>query len=364
MNKMGNVMIGWILVILVSLALVGGGIVAFNSGLLGGTQVPSEVVITSGVITTAGACSSACPTDLDWAGTINLRNGLNTSGSQNFDTAMYFYTSDGTLKTTITDTTSGAATLTCGDTYNVQLLSAGGANGNSSKFRAGSGYTLVNGGDATFLACGSGNTVTFVGGQHGLPEVRARDIVNDAFLIDRGDTSGTDYDTTDGVVWNSTSATGSGGITINSGGEFHVIQYMRAQTDDVFINDLGAYVLIDADTTEWNTAGAVAKFDGVVAEEVSALLNSNEEIAYNTYELVYFFDAKDIGRTNEVAFDFQIFALGGTNPAGAANISIDWAPIGRYASSADSNVLKVGSVDDSSSRSDIHTRWDSEYWII
>jgi hypothetical protein len=339
------------------------GLLAFMA--FGGNSAPapssSGSSSTGGIQPTASQCSVACPDDLDWAGTINVRNKLNSTGAENFDTTTYFYEADGSLKTSITDTTSGAATLTCGNTYAVKVQSTSGAAGDSGAFIDGSGYTANPDGTASLTACGSGSTITFVSRQHGLPEIRVRDNVNDGLAFSHGnDDDAVTYQTTDGAVFGS--STNGSAIAVGAGGNLEFTQFVRATADDQNVNDLGMWILIDAGTSIWDKPAV--KIDGASASEASAQLSADEKIAYNGYEYVFFVPAsRVIDNNDKLEINIDINALGGTNPDGDDNISVDYAPIGHFQSNSDSNVLKVGAVDDSSSRGDVHTRHDTVIWV-
>lgn len=316
-----------------------------------------------------------CASDKDWAGTVNVRNSLNSSGTENYDTTMYFYNlnsdgSRGALFTSITDTSSGAVTLSCGELYQAEIRSTSGAAGDSAYVKSVSGSNIVDekvdstAGTYTFRPISTGGTISVNSNQHGNFEVRAKDLINDAFLFDDQDASATNYETTDGVIFNGT-AVGDNGITIASGGELRVRLYARATQIDENANDYaGTYILIDADTTVWNDQKSVLKIDDADAPEVSGSLTASEKAAYNSYEFVYKIQGnRDIVQNNEVLIDYSLFALSGQNPTGAHNVSIDFAPIGKYPATLNSDNLNTGSVDDSTSRTDIHTRFDTVFAI-
>lgn len=315
----------------------------------------------SGGITAPGICSTPCPDDLTWNGTINVQNALNNTGVETYDTTTYFYTySDGAienLKSKITDTISGSVSLTCGQEYLVEVISTDGAAGDSSEIlSAPSNAELTADGSAIFTACGDGSTMTFKMNQRGVPEVRAKDVINDGFMYTSTGSPNTDYHTTDGVAFNAT-ANGTA-QSVGSGGELHVIQYVRANLDDNDFNDQGVIVLIDAAPSVWDEP--TIKIDGVVKSDSMASLNADERIAYSDYEYAYLIPKdRAITKNGEVSVDINIFALSGVDPTVANAISVDYAVRGKYESTTESDTVKLGAVKDDSSKTQVYTLHDT-----
>ena len=349
---------------LILAAVIVVGVMIFNAG--PSVTTGTNGAGTSGGITVQNMCKGdPCPDTLNWAGIISVRNAANTSAQETYDTTTNFYFENGNLRLSVTDTTSGANTLTCGKTYTVRTLSTSGAEGDSGYFLDGTGYTVNEDGSATWTACGSGHTINFISRKHGLPEVRAFDVINDGFMVDNTDTTATDYETVDGTAYLTTS-TASGavnGTDVGSGQEFHVKIYYRATDVHTNANDLGTYILIDAPVATWNTP--TVKLNGISVDEASSRLSSDESTQYNSYEYVYWIDRSYIlTRSNEIVIDFSVFALGGQNPTTADNISIDFAPVGTFESADDSSILKIGAVDDTSTINDVHVRHDLVFAIV
>ena len=285
---------------------------------------------------------------------------------------MNFYQVDasgvqGALYTSITDTSSGSVTLACGEKYVVETRSTSGAAGDSAIISSANlaGATIDSAtGKLTFTPTGNGGTLTVMSHQHGNSEVRAFDLINNAFLFDDQDASATDYETTDGVKFNGTTV-GDNGITVGSGGELRVRVYYRANQIDEDANDIGGtYVLVDAATSAWDGTRRTMTINGVISPDVTTSLNADEKSAYSNYEYVYKIPAGlDITNSKETLLDFSLFAKSGQNPTGAHNVSIDFAPIGKFASQLNSDTLKIGSVLDDSANTDVHTRFDTEFAI-
>ena len=314
-----------------------------------------------------------CPSDLTWAGTMTVQNVLNTTGAQTYDNTMNIYSvnGDGSLNyvTQITDTTAGAVSLTCGVPYAAKILSVNSKEvaGDSSRLRrviSSSGAANVRVDDMGvlyFTPTGAMGAITVGSENHGHLEVRAFNVLQNAYMykVDSAD-SGTTYTSLDGVRF--TNASEAAVTTVGLGGEFHVKLYARTNHSDLDFNDLGVYFLVDAATDTWKEP--TIKFDGATATRVDGSFNADESIAYSNYEYAYLISKdRHLLNNNQIEIDIQFFALAGQNPAGAHNISTDFAAIGRYASTADSTDLKVGSVDDSSSRTSVYTLFDVE-WAI
>ena len=202
-------------------------------------------------------------------------------------------------------------------------------------------------------------TYTVGGYQHGVLEVRTKDILNNNFMFDNnaGDAGALDYET-DGVTFTSTTANTTN-TSVGSGGEFHVIQYFRPTVDDNIWGDIGgSYMLVEAPVSIWNEP--TVRLNGVLLANVKGQMNSDESKAYTGYEEVYKYDSF-VKRQQEAAVDLDLFALSGVDPA--SGIEIDHASRGAFASVSNSNIVKEGAVDDSTSLTQIHTLIDTNYFI-
>ena len=301
-----------------------------------------------------GACSVACPTDLVWAGTVNIQNSLNKTGVETYDTSSYFFdTADSSLKATVTDTSSGAVSLTCGRNYKLQTVSSSGAAGDSSYLGSADLGTSDSNGNIVFNACGDGTVFTVQSQQHGLWEVRAFDLINNAYFLNQSNHSGLVYH--QGTPLNFTSTTSNTtGTSVSSGGELHARIEMRANVDDQNLNDRGIYVLIDAASNRWNVPNV--KVDGTQLQEIKGSLSNDERRAYANYEYVFLIpQSRVITQQNEAKVDFSMFALSGIDPTAADQPTVAFAPIGQYVSTKTNNLLIVSSVQDNSANTAVHT---------
>src|SRR3990167_3007491 len=257
MNTKGKAGSGWkvigiVAVIAVALFLV--------MGLFGTEQSTSGTGSTS-----SGVDVSQCPSDLTWSGTVNVQNVLNSSATQNYDSTVYFYkTGTDILKTSITDTTSGSVTLTCGETYDVKILSTGTSTrtGDGGRIRSlsASGSVINDDGSATFLAKGDGETLTIGTNEWGTLELRVYD--NDqASFVQHPDGGSSNYSFIDGENF-----TGSGvnGFDVDSGGEINLNYDLRAYNSSLAYNEYGVYILVDADTSLYDVP--TIRVDGAVVE--------------------------------------------------------------------------------------------------
>lgn len=304
-------------------------------------------------------CSSACPDTGAWTGTVTIQNKWNSTDVESFDTTSYFYVTDPktgalqSLEASVTDTSAGAVTLTCGRQYTMKTASTSGAAGDGSFLHSSDLGKSDGNGNIVFDACGRAQTFTVKGEQHGLWEARAYDIVNDGYLLNQSNHSGLIYH--QGAVLNFTSTTSNTtGTAVGAGGEVHARIEIRATAEDENLNDRGIYILVDAAANRWNKPTIM--LDGSSLAEVKASLSEDEKVAYANYEYVFKVpQTRDITRTHEAKVDFSMFALTGTNPTAADQPLVDFAPIGQSLSTKDNNVLKVGSVRDDTARTNIHT---------
>lgn len=349
----------WTIAVVVGILaiLVAGGIfIGGKQSTIGGVTTPPSNVVPS-------ICPSdnLCPTDLAWAGTANMQNKANTTGVETYDTTTYFFDKDsGTLKTSITDTSSGAVTLTCGRSYVVKTASTAGEAGDSARLIDTDIGSVNSNGEVEFTACGDGETFTIGSNQHGLWEIRAFDVINNGFAFNYSTSTGTSpsgltatsYIAGDQVYGSSTNATN---ISVGSGGEAHWIAYIRPSGTDTNLNDMGTLVLVDAASSEWNEPNVF--IDGVKQSNVkNSALDANEIKAYADYEYVYLIPAsRSITRSNELKFDFSVFAASGNDPTSADSIPIVFAPRGKTTSTQTNNLILTSAVQDDSSLTRIHT---------
>ena len=370
-NRKGAIpVLGWIAIII--------AVVVF--GAIGFSMIPQTQTGGDGVVET----SVSCPSDQTWTGTVSVQNLLNDTGAETFDTTMNFYTikADGSqdelsyneigaggFSTSITDTTSGSATLSCGKRYAVKILSTSGAGGDPSLVRSIVSQSSVAdakvNADGVFVFTARDNSGAFTLGVHQVGNIAARvfDFVEGADYIYCQDcATKTEWNATDAANWTSTTNNLTS-VTVGSGGEYHVRLETRAVVNDQNVNDRGIYVLVNANTGTWGSP--IVKINGVNAVDIiDSGLNPDETKAYSAYEYAYLI-GRNTPLTNKehVDVDMDIFALGGQNPAGNT-LDIDLSPIGSYASVSDANNLKVGSVDDSSSRTQVYTLQDETFAVV
>jgi hypothetical protein len=344
MKKKGQAMqfwgIGLVVIIIAMFAWKSGILDKFQLGSVGGK-------IEGGV--------DFCPDDGDTTmGDFSVFNAENKTGTESFDLTYRFIGEDGSIVSGTDSTDPTDFTLNCGSCFTVKAISASGADGDSARFvgvRQGNAELL---GDGTVKYCPirSNEVLHLEGEMHGALEARAKDVILDGFMYDGNDATATDYET-DGVSFNTTSA-GSANTAVGSGGEYHVKLYYRPTLEANVYGDVdGYYILVEASTTVWDKP--TVKVNGISLSDVKEQLNPDEQKAYNAYEWVYKV-SDTISRNAEHEMDLQIFALSGVDPS--TDIETDFASIGAYASSSDTNNIKVGAVDDSSSQTQIHTLED------
>jgi len=302
--------------------------------------------------TTTDTPLAACPSDLTWSGTVDVQNTINEGSAETYDTTAYFYVS-GTdvLKTSISDTTAGAVSLTCGQVYDVKVLSTSGAAGDGGYIYSTTHGTANDDGSVTFTATSTNaGRITLGMNQHGVPEIQVFDASTAAFVNEGAGTTG--YKATDGVNWTSSTNNTQPKI-VGSGGEIDYVISLRSTVSDENLNDFGIYVLIEAPTNIWDVP--VVKADGVTLEDVKGTLNPDEAKAYSNYEYVYLIpQGSEVSLNDKVTIGFNIFALSGQNPGTSDDIEMDFAMRGTYTSIDNANILKVGAVDDTTSQAQVY----------
>ena len=299
--------------------------------------------------------------------TFSVQNALNTSGTETFDTGYRFTDVMDNSVVSGTDSTAGSVTLVCGRSYLIEGLTASGAEGDNAEYVSvkSGGAIVQSDGTVLFKATKPSDSLTLGGQQRDTLEFRMFDVINNNFMYDNNaaDSSNLDYET-DGVNFTSTTNNATS-TSVGSGGELHVKLYYRSLTaDDTNWNDIGGhYVLIDAATATWNIP--VVRINGVLSSNVKGQLNADEAVAYNGYEYVYLSD-EAVYKNKEATVDVDIFALSGVNPAtgGTDDVQIDLAARGAYAATANSNDVKIGSVQDNSAKTTVETVQDTFVSVI
>lgn len=294
---------------------------------------------------------ATCDEDGQTALTLSVQNVLNTTGVETFDMGVRIIGGDGEIQAG-TDTTSGSYTLNCPGDYVVKGLSASGASGDSAEFvSVVSGDAEAKDGDVVIRIRKAVQAVTIGGQQHGVLEARAFDVLNNGYAYN-GDNNALDYET-DGATF--TGTTNGTALAIGAGGEFHYRFEYRPTVDDNVYGDIGGYlVLVDAATSVWNVP--TMKINGVTYTNYKEQLSADEKIAYADMEYVYLAPSDKIRQTAQSVLDWQMFALSGVNPT--ADIALDFAARGAYASSTNSNLVKIGAVQDNTAKTVVHQNED------
>jgi len=334
-------------IILGILALVGVKVPtgAFSIGGQGGSGSLSEVNL----------CGDAKTTTL----TYSFQNIRNTSASETFDTGYRFSAVSGGSSNVVTgtDSTSGSVSLTCGQKYKIEHVSASGVDGDSARI-----VSLISGnakilpdGTAEFMANEPTQSLILGGEKHTDLEGRLFDIENDAWFYEDINTTNTVVIHLDGA--NFTSYLGQNTTTaIGSGGKLRVELEYRSQEPAKVWGDIdGYYVLVEARPDTY-IKDPVAKINGFSVVNLKGQLKNEEATSYDSYEFIYT-NANAVTNQNSHKFRFETSALAGIDPtaAQADHVLIDLASRGAYAAVANTNLVKRGSVDDTSTRATIHS---------
>lgn len=323
-------------------------------------------VPTGGVPTPSGVAT--CPSDLGFSGTVTVQNLLNVSSAETYDNTMYFYEvqDDGTVlyKTSISDTTAGSVTLTCGKTYIGKILSTDGASGDNSIVQSAtmSGGKVVNidDGYVKFTVLSDSGELKLYTHQRGNPQVRVKDIETDAFMYENSGAIASLYNATDAA--NFSSSVNQTAYAVGTGGSHNVRIEMQTQSDDLAFNDRDTLFLIDESASVWDVP--VVKLDGSTLTNVKSSLNTDEARAFADYEYVYLIPKeKTFLKPDKIVLEVYSTALGGQNPGVTDDPIFQWAPRGTYTSVTDSNLLKVGAVKDDSSLTAVYTMWTMNFGV-
>ena len=339
------------------------------------TQFPTEDK--PGENLAASSIVAGCPDNRQSSIVVDVQNDQNTTGVETFDSTLELYDGavtdpDSAPLEQLTDTSAGAATLTCGKRYMGKILSTSGASGDSGVIISASGSGLVDISvrdkkDAFFFTpTGESGKLVVKSQQHATQRVRVKDITQNAYMVDNEDATATDYETTDGIQFLSTTV--GTNATAKAAGDTLSLRFevQSVQTDTNLFDNGGMYILIDGTSSVWDVEkpSASASLEGTPLTLIKdpTDLTAAEKIAYTDYEIIYkvpYEVGKEITSNKDLFFDFELSALAGQDPATANNISVDFAPIGNFASISAPNILKIGAVDDTTARTDLHTRFDT-----
>ena len=210
-NKKGA---GALLVIFL-IVLVVGVLLALYFGIA--NKPIEEKIVDSGLGSDLGVSGilSGCPDNGQTSVVVDVQNNQNSTGVETFDTTLELYDATATDPNTapletLTDTSAGAATLSCGQKYYGKILSTSGASGDSGIILAvsGSGLSDLKASDDmtsfTFTPNRESAKLVVKSQQHATQRVRVFNLIGDAFMDDNQDETATNYDSTDGVVFEDT----------------------------------------------------------------------------------------------------------------------------------------------------------------
>ncbi|MEA3430335.1 MAG: hypothetical protein U9R08_03605 [Nanoarchaeota archaeon] len=299
---------------------------------------------------------AGCPTDLDTALTLTVNNGLNTTGIETYDNTGYLYkvvNGQESLKSTITDTTAGTATLDCGSDYVYRQVSADGSSGDSAMIMSvGAGdATVVEGGRAVkFTATGPSLNLELVSKQHSPIKIRVYDNDQSGWVYDGSDNDATDFETTGATFKSTTGNTTATAVGASGDIDFNI--EAEATISDGDVADLGLYILIDASTSDFQEP--TVKFEGSKLS-VFDLVDKKESTSYSSYEYVYKLEADQASaliEDDDVSIELEVEAVDGVNPT--SDIVIAFATIGAARATSGYDV-RYSSVTDASSPAAIYT---------
>jgi hypothetical protein len=289
--------------------------------------------------------------------TMSIHNPMNTTGDETFDVSGVCTSEQSGAPVAFTETTAPTASTSyaCGNTYICKFASSTGAAGDTgviTKVRNGPAEILDNGRSVRIKITEKVTSVDLESPQGGVLEFRQKDAINDDFAGDSTDQTTTDYET-DGVAFNSSTANTA--MSISTGGYYKWTTYMKVNSlNDAVWGSMGYYILVDAESNA--TDVPTVKVNGIQLGNVKDMLNADEKIAYSNYEYVYFVDVasgafKSVTNTNEHTVEVYMPALAGVDPVN--DIETDFAAIGGYASTGNSNSIKYGAVTDASTHGQV-----------
>jgi len=319
----------------------------------------------SGGSGTIAVSSDNCPDTKVHVATINLRNALNVSAQETFDTNYILKNLDTGATLEGTDSTAGANNLVCPNRYSLQVKTADGASGDNSfvaGFDSQPGSNLnarVENGIVYFTATGQSATLDLKGTQHATLESRVKDNGNNAYVYGSAE-SATGTWVADGTSFYSTTSNATG-TTYGTGAEIDLSVEVRTVQTDTHFADQGAWLFFDLATTVWKKPASVF-WNGQALQEAKSTLRPQESMQFGTtYEYAYFIPSADFrDSTSKNTLDVIFDPLDTVNPGTSDDPAWALAAVGTYESTTSTNVLYTGAAQDDDSATVVYAvqNWD------
>ena len=297
------------------------------------------------------AAITNCGSTKQTAVTFNVKNGLNTTGTQYFDMTGYVYQinpdNTETLVSTVSNTTGGSVTLDCGAAYRFKPVT----DGSTYNSQLTSVYThnaqLDNDGSVLFVTSAPSLALGMVGTDHSDIQVRAYDMNARAYMFNTGSAVANQF-SANGVVYTSTTDNATA-TTVGAGSTLDVSFDVQATSTVGNYNDEGVYVLVGSSTANtftkyWDGSQTQVKFNGAVLP--TATLTTNEQQAFSGFSQFYKIAPSNVmgSKTNTV----EVSLMKSNGLTGDNNVTIDLIPIGNYLSIDSVHVYAGAAKDDSS----------------
>jgi hypothetical protein len=323
-----------------------GGVGPFSST----EATPQPGSVGGGTLPTGVVCADTLSTGV----TVTQYNPNNDTGTESYDQTarLYKVQADGTeqLFATLTDLTNPSATnVNCGDTYRLRLQSGDDSNARITAVRSGEGATLSSDGRfVEFQAQGAVYNLEVDSPQRAGLRVKVFDLKQNGWVFADDGNAASAYRTS-GVTFQSTTDNATA-TTVGTAEDISFRIDVRANGVDVDANDLGMYMLVDADTAVW--AEPSVRFAGRELVDVKGNLDTFESRAFSNYEYVYRIDDSIVDRDRSM--DFQVNALSGINPGASDDITLAFAGIGASKQTS-GNLMRYAATTDAASPATVFT---------
>lgn len=304
------------------------------------TTTPTGTTTTTTPVTTT---PSGCPSTGTGTLALNVRNELNATGSELYDNTVYVFASDGSLATTLSDTTNpSASTLNCGDTYNLKMAGSSSAN---------SWFTGIDYGAASLNADGSitvplNKAAISVGAkarQHGTLIFKMYDNNAAGWMLQAGGSS--DWISTGATVNATTAATG---LAVGAGGRIDETVNYEVNGTDTDFKDAYYIVALGVSLTQYNAPSVT--IDGQVYSDVMSTLTSQEKTGLASFQYAYKVNAPILNSVHQMRV--QVTPISGIDPT--ADITYNFYSAGNFLS-VDGTTVGVGAFKDDSARTAVYT---------
>ena len=329
-----------------------------------GTPTPS----TGGISTTptGAVVATLCPDALTTSVTLKVYNKLDTAATQTMNNTILLYEMSDAKEALVMTTNAGAtATLDCGKTYRVKLLSDD-TNDFSAKIlgvRSGKGAVLgADGKYVEFQTAGATYNLELDGKKHSNLTLKLFDNKANGWVFDS--TSGTagNYQASPVNFVSAVNATTV--MNITTGQNIDATYTLRAASAYADFADFGAIVYVNASVKVWDTP--TLTYNGVVLDPAD--LTTSEKRAYSEYEYAFVLPAAPADKAlipdKDQVMKLQISALSDVDPTATDDLDVWFVSIGASKQVSGNGVVYATTTDAATSITPVYVEQKSSISVV